>query len=74
MAELTGVTKINGVPAQCTLRAYRRDTGAFEAEIQSNPITGAYSITVLPNIDYDVICFDGVGICPQASGPFNIQE
>lgn len=71
----TGNTKINGVEGQCTVRVYNRGSGQLIGQALSDNVTGDYIIDNLDeNVDYDLLCFDGVGICPQASGPLQPVE
>lgn len=68
MANISGVTRINGVPTECTVRVYRRDTGILIDEQQS--VGGFYSINgLLTEIDYDIVCIGDSSVCPHISGP-----
>lgn len=68
MPNISGNTNQNGIPTECTVRIYRRDTGVLVAEQQS--VGGSYSINGLTiGIDYDVVCIGDNTVCPQISGP-----
>lgn len=57
--EISGtVTDVNGDPAQRTLRAYRRDTGALVGEAVSDSGTGAWSMIVPSTAECTVVCLD----------------
>lgn len=73
MSNLTGITKVNGVPESCMVRAFRRDTGEMTHEVQSDPITGEYTlIDVFSFFEYDIVCLPpSDGITPDVSGPIS---
>lgn len=67
MANISGITNQNGIPTECTVRIYRRDSGVLVAEQQS--VGGSYSINGLSlDIEYDVLCIGDDTVCPQVNG------
>lgn len=71
MASIDGVTKINNVNSQCTVRLYDRLTGELIRSQYSNDLTGNYSFGELPydSTEYDIMCIGDSSVCPQISGP-----
>lgn len=56
---ISGVVKDDsGVPVQRTVRSYRRDTGQFDGETQSDATTGAYTLEVFGAVERQVVCLD----------------
>lgn len=59
MATVSGtIIDANAQPVVRTVRAYRRDTGAFLGEGISNVATGQYSIAVAHNGEVNVVMLD----------------
>lgn len=77
MTELTGISKINGVPAQCKMYCYRSDTGELVGSTMSDPTTGAYTLSNLPSyVTLNVVAMppdSEPGLAPQAAGPFEVE-
>lgn len=70
MANISGITRINGVIESCTVRLYSRSTGALISEVESDEVTGEYSFPTLnPRVEYDLVCIGTIEVCPQISGP-----
>lgn len=57
-ASITGTVTELGIPVQRTIRAYRRDTGAYVSEAVSNPTTGVYTISVYAGVEHNLVCLD----------------
>lgn len=56
---ISGVVKDDsGVPVQRTVRSYRRDTGQFDGETQSDATTGTYTLEVFGEVERQVVCLD----------------
>lgn len=66
---IQGVTQINGIPSECTVRLYNRSTGQLHSEVTSNDSTGEYEFTNLLTQEYDLVCIGSNEVCPQISGP-----
>lgn len=54
---------------ECTVRAYRRDTGLFLAEITSNPTTGDFTLPLVYDGAVDVIAHGPTGERPLSHNP-----
>lgn len=70
---ISGVVGSPGNYVERVVRAYRRDTGAFVGQAQSNPTTGAYSIDAQHNGECFAIVHDSASISSGApvGGSFN---
>ena len=71
---ISGVVELDGSPAVATVRCYREDSGAFVEEVVSTSGTGEYifgagSASLLPTVDYFVLCHYGANVRPLAHGP-----
>lgn len=58
LGQLAGVVNESGSPAQRTVRAYNRLTGALLKEVTSNPTTGAFSIDAGSEGPFYVVVLD----------------
>lgn len=69
MAEITGVTKVNGVPTQCTVRLYDHESGLLHKSTVSDNETGVYILDKLSNkTNFDILCMNDEAVT-QSSGP-----
>lgn len=69
-ASLSGITRINSIPAECTVRIYNRADGGLIDELVSDSVTGEYQSTNVSSSGvYDVVCIGDETVCPQISGP-----
>lgn len=57
-AAFTGTVTNEGLPVQRTLYAIRRDTVKVVSTVTSDPVTGAFSILLVPNVEHMVVCLD----------------
>lgn len=74
--KIRGQVTLQGVPTRANIRVYKNFTGELINEVESDPISGEYSITLLNNSKIDLLVFSKYdrNVRYRAYGPITPSE